>query len=73
MVKNFWIGLNYGENVSMSYETVLDDILDYVKKGLTTDGEHHKQYYLYQIAETLLSEEELDNLEEVLDDHGMPP
>lgn len=57
----------------MSYETIVDDILDYVKKGLTTDGEHHKQYYLYQIAESLLSEEELDKLEEVLDDHGIPP
>jgi len=31
----------------------LDLVVDYVKKALFTDGEHHKQWYLYQIAKLL--------------------
>lgn len=32
---------------------VLADLSDLLQAAVTTDGEHHKQWYLEQIAETL--------------------
>ncbi len=45
----------------MSVESTMNDLADLVIAGLNTDGAHHKQWYLYQIAELLgLELEECD-------------
>ena len=43
-------------------------IADYVRDALVTDGEHHKQWYLYQIASLLFSDIELSEYYQ-----GIPP
>lgn len=34
-------------------EEQLHQMLRYLERGLTTDGDQHKQWYLYKIAELL--------------------
>lgn len=57
----------------MPNETIMNQISDYVKEGLITDGGHHKQFYLYQIAKVILSDNDLELLNNEINDCGTPP
>jgi len=45
----------------------LPDIISLVKGGLTTDGDHHKQFYLHEIANLLNLDIDWDSV-----DRGIP-
>jgi len=50
------------------------EIVSMCVDGLTTDGGHHKQYYLEEILEKLTTAQELDGLKETfLWDDGVTP
>ena len=51
-------------------------LIDLIYQGMQTDGAHHKQWALYQIAKMIMTEDELKSFRVWFDDEvdeGIPP